>query len=309
MGLFPTVLGLQLWLQSEHNHTPMSPWDKPDPAQSRGSPQCLRALDKVSAPSSAKDTQGSLGKPNSISLAVASLHFPVAHSGNSRKLWHRFAARRAAQSLEGHSKEIPGCAHDGSSGRGLSSFLFPMDCFAHSPTGHREAWTPHSHGHSCLAGMPRAVPGSAAASARASLRAPDDSDNIRGGQNQEEMLWGCAWEGRAESARHSGQCSRTQLCTAPPTHPQSPPAPALLCSAPSPSLSISLGLDISLLRGALSLPVLTEPIPPSVPSGRPYRNLPVCRALPGAGSVCRWARAAQESPSGPCKGDAAADQG
>lgn len=41
MGLFPAALGLQLWLQSEHNHTPVSPWDKPDPAQSRGIPECL----------------------------------------------------------------------------------------------------------------------------------------------------------------------------------------------------------------------------------------------------------------------------
>ena len=191
-----------------------------------------RALGKVSAPPSAKDTHGSLGKPSSISSALASLHFPGAHSGNSKGLWHRFAARRAAQSLQGHSKEIPGCAHDGISGRGLSPFPFPMDCSAHSPTGPREAWTPHGHGHSCLAAMPRAVPDSAAANARASLRAPDDRDNIRAGQNPEKMWWGCAWEGRAETAGHSGQCSRAQLCTAPPTHPQCPPAPSTALFSP-----------------------------------------------------------------------------
>lgn len=186
----------------------------------------------------------------------------MGHSGNSEGLWHRFAPRRAAQSLEGHSKETPGCAHDGISGRGLSSFPFPMDCFAHSPTAHREAWTPHSHGHPCLAGIPRAVPDSAAANPRASLRAPDHNDNIRGVQKQEKMLWCCAWEGRAGTAGHSGQCSRTQLCTAPPTHQQCPPAPSIALFSPLSFPEHLPGPGHFLLRAALSLPGSQSPAHP-----------------------------------------------
>ena len=73
---------------------------------------CLTLSQGLSTPLLDKKKCGSFHQPNSFSLVVASRHFSMGLSDNTKVLWGRLASWRAAHTLEGPPKDLAKCPND-----------------------------------------------------------------------------------------------------------------------------------------------------------------------------------------------------